>query len=60
MTSSLPQLEQHRSDLLTLMLGLGDFRSGSIIATQGRCGNPKCRCRRHEDPDRHEPEPDVG
>jgi hypothetical protein len=23
---------------------LGDFRPGSITATQGRCANPRCRC----------------
>lgn len=44
MTDTLQQLEKRRADLLTQMLGLGDFRSGSITATQGRCGNPNCRC----------------
>jgi hypothetical protein len=44
MIRSLPQLEKRRTDLLMLILGLGDFRSGSITATQGRCGNPNCRC----------------
>lgn len=23
---------------------MGDFRPGSITATQGRCGNPNCHC----------------
>ena len=44
MVSSLQQFEKRRTDLLMLILGLGDFRSGSISPTQGRCGNPNCRC----------------
>jgi hypothetical protein len=41
---SLNALEQHRSSILTLILELGDFRSGSITAIQGRCGKPNCHC----------------
>jgi hypothetical protein len=41
---SLNTLEQQRSDILTRMLQLGDFRSGSITAIKGRCGKPNCRC----------------
>src|SRR5882672_12800129 len=26
------------------MVELGDFRSGSITAIQGRCGKPSCHC----------------
>jgi hypothetical protein len=33
-------LEQHRSEILMRILHLGDFRSGSIIAIQGRRGKP--------------------
>jgi hypothetical protein len=41
---SLSALEQQRSDILTQILRLGDFRSGSITAIQGRCGKPNCHC----------------
>ena len=44
MTDSLNTLEQHRSDILTRILQLGDFRSGSITAIKGRCGKSNCRC----------------
>lgn len=37
-------LEQQRFQILTQILELGDFRSGSITAIQGRCGKPNCRC----------------
>jgi hypothetical protein len=39
-------LEQQRSGILTKILQLGDFRSGSITAIQGRCGKPNCHCHR--------------
>lgn len=41
---SLNTLEQRRSDILSRILQLGDFRSGSITAIQGRCGKSNCRC----------------
>jgi hypothetical protein len=41
---SLTALEQQRSSILTQILGLGDFRSGSITAINGRCGKPSCHC----------------
>jgi hypothetical protein len=41
---SLNNLEQQRSAILTRILQLGDFRSGSITAIQGRCGKPTCHC----------------
>lgn len=56
MTEALPQLEKRRADLLARILGLGDFRSGSITATQGRCGNPNCRCHKPGEPG-HGPNP---
>jgi hypothetical protein len=37
-------LEQQRSGILTQILELGDFRSGSITAINGRCGKPNCHC----------------
>ncbi len=44
MTDSLAALEQQRSGILSQLLELGDFRSGSITAIQGRCGKPNCHC----------------
>lgn len=44
MSESLATLEQQRSAILTQILELGDFRSGSITAVSGRCGKPNCRC----------------
>ncbi len=44
MPVSLAALEQERSGILSQILELGDFRSGSITAIQGRCGKPNCRC----------------
>ena len=44
MTDSLATLEQQRSDILKQIVGLGDFRSGSISTIEGRCGKPNCRC----------------
>lgn len=44
MLNSLSVLEQQRSDILTQILRLGDFRSGSITAIHGRCGKPNCHC----------------
>ena len=44
MPDTLLVLEQRRSALLDQVLALGDFRSGSITAIQGRCGKPKCHC----------------
>jgi hypothetical protein len=43
-------LEQQRSDILSRILQLGDFRSGSITAIQGRCGKSNCRCHRPGQP----------
>jgi hypothetical protein len=40
----LAALEQQRSSILTQILELGDFRSGSITAINGRCGKPTCHC----------------
>ncbi|HLJ50479.1 MAG TPA: DUF6788 family protein [Bryobacteraceae bacterium] len=44
MADSLSTLEQQRSEILTHILQLGDFRSGSITAIKGRCGKPNCHC----------------
>jgi hypothetical protein len=41
---SLSALEQQRSLILTQILELGDFRSGSITPISGRCGKPNCHC----------------
>jgi hypothetical protein len=48
--NSLATLEQQRSGILTQILELGDFRSGSITAIHGRCGKPNCHCHRPNQP----------
>src|SRR6266853_4933518 len=46
MPDSLAGLEQERSGILSQILKLGDFRSGSITAISGQCGKPNCHCHR--------------
>ncbi len=46
MPDSLSALEAKRRSLLEQISQLGDFRPGSITATRGRCGNPRCHCQR--------------
>ena len=50
MPESLAALEQQRSTVLTRILELGDFRSGSISAIHGRCGKPNCHCHQPNQP----------
>ena len=50
MPDSLAALEQQRSGILTQILELGDFRSGSITAINGRCGKPNCHCHQPNQP----------
>lgn len=50
MSDSLAALEQQRSRILTQILELGDFRSGSITAINGRCGKPSCHCHQPNQP----------
>jgi hypothetical protein len=50
MSDPLAGLEQQRSGILTRILELGDFRSGSITAIQGRCGKSTCHCHRPNQP----------
>jgi len=47
---SLIALEQERSAILSRIVDLGDFRSGSITAISGRCGKPECRCHQPNQP----------
>jgi hypothetical protein len=49
---SLSTLEQQRSAILTRIFQLGDFRSGSITAINGRCGKPSCHCHQPGQPGR--------
>lgn len=44
MLHPLPSLVQQRDAILREILSLGDFRSGSITSTSGRCGKPNCHC----------------
>ena len=39
-----PLSNSQRTGILTRILDLGDFRSGSITAISGRCGKSACRC----------------
>lgn len=50
MPDSLTALEQQRSGILSQILELGDFRSGSITAIKGRCGKPNCHCHQPNQP----------
>lgn len=50
MSDSLAALEQQRSGILSQILELGDFRSGSITAIKGRCGKPNCHCHQPNQP----------
>ena len=50
MSDSLAGLERQRSAVLTRILQLGDFRSGSITAISGRCGKPNCHCHQPNQP----------
>ena len=47
---SLPELEKRRAGVLAQISQLGDFRSGSITPTQGRCGNLNCHCHKPGEP----------
>ena len=50
MSDSLPPLLQQRDSILRAIVSLGDFRSGSITPTSGKCGKKNCRCHRPDDP----------
>jgi hypothetical protein len=50
LSESLAALEQQRSAILSRIVDLGDFRSGSITAISGRCGKPECRCHQPNQP----------
>jgi len=50
LSESLVALEQQRSAILSRIVDLGDFRSGSITAISGRCGKPECRCHQANQP----------
>ena len=50
MPDSLPVLLQQRDSILRAIVALGDFRSGSITPTSGKCGKPNCRCHQPNNP----------
>src|ERR1700691_3556525 len=58
LSDSLAALKQQRSRILTQILELGDFRSGSITAINGRCGKPSCHCHQPNQP-AHAPAADT-
>jgi len=47
---SLDVLVLRRSAILSRIVDLGDFRSGSITAISGRCGKSECRCHQPNQP----------
>lgn len=50
MSESLPSLEATRAAIQHKIGNLSDMRAGSITTTGGRCGNPRCHCRKKDDP----------
>ena len=50
MPVTLDALEQQRASILMQILELGDLRSGSITAINGRCGKTNCRCHQPNHP----------
>ena len=50
LSDSLVALEHQRSAILSRIVELGDFRSGSITAISGRCGKLECRCHQPNQP----------
>ena len=50
MPDPLPPLLQQRDAILRQILSLGDFRSGSITTTSGKCGKPNCHCHQADSP----------
>lgn len=50
MSESLPSLEATRAAIQRKIGNLSDMRAGSITTTGGRCGNPRCHCRKKDDP----------
>lgn len=50
MPDSLDVLVLRRSAILSRIVDLGDFRSGSITAISGRCGKSACRCHQPNQP----------
>jgi hypothetical protein len=50
MPKSIADLELERTQLLTQMAALQDFRPGSVTGIVRPCGKPTCHCARAEDP----------
>lgn len=50
MPNPLHMLVQLRDNILREFLSLGDFRSGSITTTSGKCGKPNCHCHKPGSP----------
>jgi hypothetical protein len=46
MSETLPQLERQRVEVVEEIVGLGDFRRGSITSFTARCGKANCACHR--------------
>lgn len=50
MATRLETLEARRGDLYEALMGLGDFRRGTISVNYRKCGKPNCACARGEHP----------
>jgi hypothetical protein len=50
MPESLPELLDHRGELLRQLSHLGDLQPGSITSVTRRCGKPNCRCAKPKQP----------
>jgi hypothetical protein len=47
---SLPELEGERDRLFAQLVGLGDFRRGSVSENYRKCGKPNCACAQPDHP----------
>ena len=54
-TSSIQQLEQRIQQIKAELAALGEMRPGSLSKQYNVCGNPNCRCKDPQNPQRHGP-----
>ncbi len=52
---SIVKLQQRIAAIKQELAELGDLRPGSLSQQYNTCGNPACRCKNAEDPQRHGP-----
>lgn len=49
------ELENRILEIKNELMGLGEIRNGSISEQYNVCGNPTCRCKDKENPQKHGP-----